>query len=440
MKNEIISSTDPKSPVSEVFRTLRTNLQYLNKKNGAQTILITSTIPGEGKSFVAANLAVTFAQARKKTIIVDTDMRKPRQHKLLNSDMYPGLSNYLAGVSIGRGNHRITVNECIYKTTEENLFVLPAGNIPPNPSELLQSEKLGKLVKILKNEYDVVVFDGAPCLLVTDATLVSRLVDATILVVSQGKTKIDDLKEVKNRIRRVGGRVAGVVLNRIKISGRRYGEKYYYYYDSDSLIDKTKRRNNAESETEPEEVYQNQIKKNRNNRRFDDSRLEQNRVSVYNSVMENAEDKEGTDSAKKDKVRGTIYNRNNKELKKNLMNNLKAGRKKRYYNSNDEGENSIDNEEIVFDENDLIGEKNSIRDNATTGKKDSTHDNAIIGEKDMIRENVSIDKKDIMEHNVEIAEKNMVDEDKTKEKDDNQGSEKIKKILADIQKMKEDIK
>ena len=249
MKKEIITSTDPKSPVSEVFRTLRTNLQYLNKKNGAQTILLTSTLQGEGKSFVAANLAVTFAQARKKTIIVDTDMRKPRQHKLFNSDMYPGLSNYLAGINISRGSHKINLKECIYKTKITNLYILPAGNIPPNPSELLQSEKLGQLVKILKNEYDVVIFDGAPCLLVTDASLVSRLVDATVLVISQGKTKADDLREVKNRIRRVGGRVAGVVLNRIKISGKRYGEKYYYY-SSDSLKDKTRRKNEAEEDTD----------------------------------------------------------------------------------------------------------------------------------------------------------------------------------------------
>ena len=229
MKKEIITSVDPKSPVSEVFRTLRTNLQYLNKKSGAQTILITSTLQGEGKSFIAANLAVTFAQAGKSTIIVDTDMRRPRQHKLLDVDMYPGMSNYLSGVNVNRSSHSISIKDCIYKCKMDNIYVLPAGNIPPNPSELLQSEKLSKLIDELKKHFDVVIFDGAPCLLVTDATLVSRLVDATVLVTCQGKTKTEDLKEVKNRINRVGGKVVGVVLNRIKVSSKKYGEKYYYY-------------------------------------------------------------------------------------------------------------------------------------------------------------------------------------------------------------------
>lgn len=235
MKREIITSVDPKSPVSEVFRTLRTNLQYLNKKNGAQTILLTSTIQGEGKSFIAANLAVTFAQANKKVIIVDTDMRRPRQHKLYNVDMYPGLSNYLSGVNINRSSHKTELRECIYKTKIDNLFVLPAGNIPPNPSELLQSEKLAEMIGELKKQYDVVIFDGAPCLLVTDATLVSRLVDATILVVSQRKTRVEELKEAMTRIKRVGGRVVGVVLNRVKISSKKYGDKYYYASSNDGM-------------------------------------------------------------------------------------------------------------------------------------------------------------------------------------------------------------
>lgn len=228
MKREIITSVDPKSPVSELFRTLRTNLQYLNKKDGAQTILLTSTLQGEGKSFVAANLAVTFAQTGKNVVLVDTDMRRPRQHKIFSVNMYPGLSNYLSGVDINRGSHRVSLQECVYQSKVENLFVLPAGNIPPNPSELLQSEKLIGMIDELKECFDIVVFDGAPCLLVTDATLVSRLVDATLLVVSQKRAKIDDLKEVKNRIKRVGGNLVGVVLNRVKVSNKKYGDKYYY--------------------------------------------------------------------------------------------------------------------------------------------------------------------------------------------------------------------
>lgn len=228
MKREIITRADPKSPVSEVFRTLRTNLQYMKKSNSCQTLVITSTVQGEGKSFVAANLAVTFAQASKKTLIIDADMRRPRQHTIFGVDMFPGLSNYLSGVNLSRSRHETSIKECIYATKIDNLYMMPSGNIPPNPSELLQSRKLNALLNEIEPNFDVIIFDGAPCLLVTDSTIISRVVDATILVASQNKTKMDDLKEAKRRINHVGGNIAGVVLNRVKVSKAKYSEKYYY--------------------------------------------------------------------------------------------------------------------------------------------------------------------------------------------------------------------
>lgn len=228
MKREIITRADPKSPVSEVFRTLRTNLQYMKKSNSCQTLVITSTVQGEGKSFVAANLAVTFAQASKKTLIIDADMRRPRQHTVFGVDMFPGLSNYLSGINLSRSRHEISIKECIYATKIDNLYLMPSGNIPPNPSELLQSRKLNALLDEIEPNFDVIIFDGAPCLLVTDSTIISRVVDATILVASQNKTKMDDLKEAKRRINHVGGHIAGVVLNRVKVSKAKYSEKYYY--------------------------------------------------------------------------------------------------------------------------------------------------------------------------------------------------------------------
>ena len=228
MKREIITRADPKSPVSEVFRTLRTNLQYMKKSNSCQTLVITSTVQGEGKSFVAANLAVTFAQASKKTLIIDADMRRPRQHTIFGVDMFPGLSNYLSGVNLSRSRHETSIKECIYATKVDNLYMMPSGNIPPNPSELLQSRKLNALLNEIEPNFDVIIFDGAPCLLVTDSTIISRVVDATILVASQNKTKMDDLKEAKRRINHVGGHIAGVVLNRVKVSKAKYSEKYCY--------------------------------------------------------------------------------------------------------------------------------------------------------------------------------------------------------------------
>lgn len=228
MKKELITKIDAKSPVSEVFRSLRTNIQYMSKSSSCQTILLTSTTQGEGKSWIVSNLAVTFAQTGKNVIIIDADMRRPRQNNIFGIDMFPGLSNYLAGMSSRGTDKNIAVKDCIQATEIDNLYVLPAGNIPPNPSELLESTKTKELLNELKKIFDVVIFDGAPCLLVTDATIISRIVDSTILVASYKTTKIDELKDAKRRIEAIGGHVAGVVLNRTKLTKKKYENSYYY--------------------------------------------------------------------------------------------------------------------------------------------------------------------------------------------------------------------
>ena len=227
MKKELITKIDAKSPVSEVFRSLRTNIQYMSKSSSCQTILVTSTTQGEGKSWIVSNLAVTFAQTGKNVIIIDADMRRPRQNNIFGIDMFPGLSNYLAGMSSRGTDKNIAVKDCIQATEIDNLYVLPAGNIPPNPSELLESTKTKELLNELKKIFDVVIFDGAPCLLVTDATIISRIVDSTILVASYKTTKIDELKDAKRRLEAIGGHVAGVVLNRTKLTKKKYENSYY---------------------------------------------------------------------------------------------------------------------------------------------------------------------------------------------------------------------
>lgn len=227
MKKELITKIDAKSPVSEVFRSLRTNIQYMSKSSSCQTILLTSTTQGEEKSWIVSNLAVTFAQTGKNVIIIDADMRRPRQNNIFGIDMFPGLSNYLAGMSSRGTDKNIAVKDCIQATEIDNLYVLPAGNIPPNPSELLESTKTKELLNELKRIFDVVIFDGAPCLLVTDATIISRIVDSTILVASYKTTKIDELKDAKRRIEAIGGHVAGVVLNRTKLTKKKYENSYY---------------------------------------------------------------------------------------------------------------------------------------------------------------------------------------------------------------------
>ena len=238
MRKELITHEDPKSPVSEMFRTLRTNIQFMNTDERIETILITSTLPGEGKSWVSSNLAVTFAQTGKKVIIIDADMRKGRQYNIFKVSPRPGLSNYLSGVVNGEKlNVTKDLEMFIKKTDVENLYVMPAGNVPPNPSELLVSKKMEKLLKELKEMFDVIIFDGTPSLLVADAIILSRIVDTTIIVTAYKETKMDNLDKVKKTIENVGGNIAGVILNKIPISNKKYEDTYYYGNSSSKSFD-----------------------------------------------------------------------------------------------------------------------------------------------------------------------------------------------------------
>ncbi len=233
MSKELIVFKDPKSPISEIFRTLRTNIQFMNTRSKLKTILITSTLPGEGKSWVSSNLAITFAQAGKKVILVDADMRKGRQYKIFEATPMPGLSNYLSGISDNSGkSFSKDLADYIQETKVPNLYLIPAGNIPPNPSELLISEQMVNLLKQLKQISDIVIIDGLPSLLVADSLILTRIVDSTIIVTACKQTKKDDLRQVINSIKHVGGKVSGVVLNKIPISAKEYEKSYYYGSES----------------------------------------------------------------------------------------------------------------------------------------------------------------------------------------------------------------
>ena len=229
MKKELIAYKDPKSPVSEVFRTLRTNIQFMSSKGALKTLLVTSTLPGEGKSWVASNLAVTFAQAGKNVILIDADMRKGRQYTIFGASPIPGISNYLSGVNGNSDpNTSLELIDYIQETEIKNLYLMPAGNIPPNPSELLVSPKMVELLNNLKEICDLVIIDGTPCELVTDSLIIARLADSTIVVTASKETKKDNLKRVIANIKNVGGNLAGVVLNKIPISAKKYEQSYYY--------------------------------------------------------------------------------------------------------------------------------------------------------------------------------------------------------------------
>ena len=228
MKKEVIAHKDPKSPISEVFRTLRTNIQFMSNSKRMKTLLVTSTFPGEGKSWVTSNLAVTFAQAGKRVILIDADMRKGRQYAIFGVSPRPGLSNLLAEYDIDNNNPE-QILDYVQETEVENLFVISAGNVPPNPSELLVSQEMSKVLEELRKMCDIIIIDGTPCELVTDSVILSRMVETTIVVTAHKMTRKDALQRVVKNIKNVGGNLAGVVINKVPVSAKKYGEKYYYY-------------------------------------------------------------------------------------------------------------------------------------------------------------------------------------------------------------------
>ena len=233
MYKELIVKEEPKSPISEIFRTLRTNIQFMNTTNKLKSLLVTSTIAGEGKSWISANLAATFAQAGKKVIILDADMRKGRQYRIFDVSPRPGLSNYLSGVT--ENDKEVDLADYVQETEIENLFVIPAGNVPPNPSELLVSESMLHLMERLKEICDIVIIDGPPTQLVTDSLILARIADSTVIIAEGNKTKKESLRRIVANIQKVGGKIAGVVLNKMKVSSKKY-EQSYYYYGSTAMV------------------------------------------------------------------------------------------------------------------------------------------------------------------------------------------------------------
>ncbi|MFW2490566.1 CpsD/CapB family tyrosine-protein kinase [Clostridium chromiireducens] len=210
----------PKSVDAEAFRTLRTNIQYSSFDKEIRTIAVTSSEMAEGKSTVAGNIAISFAQGEKKVILVDCDLRKPSVHKNFKTSNLVGVSEVLLG--------KVSLDEAVQKHNN-NFNYLTSGKIPPNPSEMLGSAAMTNLIERLKDEYDLIVLDTAPLRAVTDAQILSTKVDGTILVVRAGKTKKDVVIEAKNLLDKVGANVIGSVLNAVENTRG----KYYAYYGNE---------------------------------------------------------------------------------------------------------------------------------------------------------------------------------------------------------------
>lgn len=221
MKSELIVDKDPKSAFSESIKNIRTNLQFSSVDTPLKNILITSSTSGEGKSFVSANLAVAFAKLGSKVLIVDADMRLGRQHEIFNLSNVVGLSNLLID------DVEKSYSKYIQKTDIKNVSVLTRGIVPPNPSELLASDKCQQLMDILNQKYDLVIWDGVPIIGLTDSLIMASLVDKIVIVCSHKKTPMELLQNSKTSLTNFSNKIAGVIVNRMPKTNNRYYTKKY---------------------------------------------------------------------------------------------------------------------------------------------------------------------------------------------------------------------
>ncbi|WP_214703249.1 MULTISPECIES: CpsD/CapB family tyrosine-protein kinase [unclassified Exiguobacterium] len=220
MNRNLITISDPKSPISEQYRTLRTNLEYTSLGTGLQTILVTSTFTGEGKSTTAGNLAVVYAQLGKRVLVVDCDMRRPTMHQIFRLDTKNGLSNVLA--------KRVTIDLAIQQTQLENLYVMTAGVIPPNPSELLSAPSFKEMLDQVQTQFDIIILDAPPVMQVADSRVIATEVDGTVLVVSCEASDRDEVVKARDQLTMTGTKILGLVLNRREY--RKDRNNYYYAY------------------------------------------------------------------------------------------------------------------------------------------------------------------------------------------------------------------
>jgi protein-tyrosine kinase len=217
-QRNIITHLDPRAPISEQYRTIRTNIQFSSVDESIKSLLITSSGPGEGKSTTVANLAIVFAQQGKRVLLIDADLRKPTVHYTFQLNNHFGLTNVLTKQS--------TIDASVNKTDIDNLFVMSSGPIPPNPAELLGSKAMDEFLEISLQQFDMVIFDTPPVLAVTDAQILANKCNGTILVVNSGKTEIEPAVKAKELLLSSNGKLLGVVLNNKKVKD----SQYYYYY------------------------------------------------------------------------------------------------------------------------------------------------------------------------------------------------------------------
>lgn len=216
---DTVVALDPKSTVSEAYRSLRTNVMFSSLEHGP-VLLVTSAGPTEGKSITVANLAITMAQSGSKTLIIDCDLRKPRMHRIFN---IPGSTDGITEMIVNLGSNGMKV--AVKRTKIENLDIIPCGQIPPNPSELLSSERTKFLIQALSKKYDRILIDSPPVNVVTDPVILSQIVDGVVLIVRAGQTSRDVARRARDQLLAVKARLLGGVLNSVDLQ-----KDHYYYY------------------------------------------------------------------------------------------------------------------------------------------------------------------------------------------------------------------
>ena len=221
LQRRLITHEDPKSPISESYRSLRTSLMYSGDKSNANIIMVSSAGPGEGKTTTIANLAITYANLGKKTLLVDSDLRKPVVHNIFKVDKTPGVTSFLSGDS--------SVEEIVNKTDIDNLDVITSGIIPPNPSEILDSKQMSLFFERVKKDYDIILFDTPPLIAVTDAYVLMKHVNQFILVIRAGVAEKGAVERVLNAFKNTDFEITGAVINAMS-EEHSYGAGYYYNY------------------------------------------------------------------------------------------------------------------------------------------------------------------------------------------------------------------
>ena len=222
LSSELILKNNPKSIISEDFRTVRTSLDFSLVGKNNNSLVLTSTVPNEGKSFVSANLAIAFANTGKKVLLVDADMRLGRQHEIFELSNQAGLSNLLVETAGDR------LRKYVQKTEIENLSVVTRGVTPPNPAELIDSKQMEKFIATVKSKYDYVIIDSAPIYNLADSLIISKKADRTMIVCRANKTNIDHVKDGLKSLQAIDANIAGVILNQIPLEKRTgYYNQYY---------------------------------------------------------------------------------------------------------------------------------------------------------------------------------------------------------------------